>query len=186
MAIAIPNHPDGYCQPSIGDMEIADVFGLRHRAFERRGLNKKSKNAFDRVAPPHYHLVDRWMMMSESLRELFKAVESVSLAWAKHIRGKLILDAVRRLVLFLRFSQRYNYQAEFIFASSFGYSERYLRRVVWILNNRHLKPDKQLPDLKFKLPKAKLIKLSKLWCDDLMDDAIKIHKKYPVQDGDIV
>lgn len=175
MPLVIPNSKDGYRQNSISDMEIRDVFGLNH--YSKKEWNKKLALAFNYTAPKHYNLIDRWRMISPEFDDFMKRLEDFSPRWYKTVRGQLINRSIQRLVVYLRHPQRYDYQAEYIFASSFSILRVFLTNLMWRLN-KYLPKEQQVHPYQFKIPKAKLIKLSKLFADELMDDAIKIHEKY--------
>jgi len=175
MALAIPNHPEGYVQVAITDVDIWEVFGLNYRGMKEPNL--KQKYAFNHTAPKHYDLVDRWRMNSGELDSFLSALEAFSPNWYRNVRGKLINLTIKRLVIVLRHPMRYNYQAEYIFASSFSYLRVMLTQNMWQLQ-KYLPKEQQVKPYSFKISKAKLIMLSKLFADALMDDAIKIKKKY--------
>jgi len=167
--------PGGYRQPGISDMEILDIFGARH--YSKKEPNLKAKYAFNHTAPKHYNLIDRWRMISPEFDSFLDMLEGFSPNWYRNVRGVLINRSIKRLVVFLRHPQRYDYKAEYIFASSFSILKNFLNSTMWQLN-KYLPKEQQVHPYQFKIPKAKLIKLSKLFAEELMPTALKIHEKY--------
>lgn len=123
----------------------------------------------------YWYLFDRLLMVNPDLQVLMKEIKSVSEGWAKAVKGRVV---GKLLILFMEFSmypQQYSHRADLMFYASYIFFKKYFQTLHTVLTKRC---GKQLDNMTFLVPKKKLLHLSELYADELMDEANEMKQHY--------
>jgi len=125
-----------------------------------------SKLLYQNRARKFNYLFDRLITVCPDLKEMVGYIKQVSESWYLKFRGRTITFILRVFTIYSANPQHYGYFGDFVMASNYSKLKHYFQKIVKTLITTHeVIPNRYYG---FQIPRDKLIKISKLFGNDML------------------